>query len=77
MAPLLGRWLVMDDDTPVALLDDLVAPGINIASCAGRHTGFIVRSVVYEVVNVVGVRGLHGTGPPLDRPLLCDLLAHE
>src|SRR2546421_6999733 len=78
MASLLWRWLVMDDNTPVALLDNLVAPRIDVAPRARRHPLRVIRIRYFFLI---GNRPLHqrvliGAGTSFQKRMLRGLLPH-
>src|SRR6266567_7910854 len=52
-----GRWLAMDNHSPVPLLDNLVAPGVNIPPGTGWHTRLFLWKVqrVSQVERVIWI----------------------
>src|SRR5438477_1818550 len=78
MAPLLRRRLVMDDNTLIALLDDLVAPRIDVAPGARRQPLRVIRIRHFFLVGVLVLhqRVLIGAGPAFQKRMLRGLLPH-
>ena len=78
MAPLLGWWLIMDNDTPVALLDNLVASRIDVAPGARRQPLRVIRIRYFFLVGdgLLHQRVVIGAGPAFQGRMLRGLFSH-
>src|SRR5438874_5759149 len=79
MAPLLWRRFLMDNDTLVALLDNLVTSGIDVAPGARRQPLRVVRVRHFFLVGdgPLQQRVVIGAGPSFHRHVLRGLFSHS